>query len=476
MMPQQTSAGPQFKTWLLIHSGPLAGSRFPISDGTTRVGRGPDNDVIVSGADTTMVSLNHLEIYKDSTSLRLRDLGSTNGTLLNGERVSEAEIVLPATLQLGKLGPELVLVLEEARASGLDRTVEISADAVPPPPSTVSTAHEGLLSAAVLRARQLRARGIGGETLTIMRDVVEEALHRSHRRLRLVGYVLAAALVVVTGLGIWRLTTLGRQKRAIDSHIQQLEADLQKANSGDVDTLLSRLDSYQDLGEALQHSLLYRIGPHEEGDFVTREMRAVMSELGAEVYSIPPDFMDQVKHYIAQDQGPDRPLIERAFRDDGGQIRTMRHILTEEHLPADLAYIPIVESALEKGQISAAGAVGPWQMTAVTARANGLRVDGRVDERNDLVKSTVAAAKCLRDLILDFGTGSSVMLALAAYDSGATAVKQAVMRNVSDPIKQRNFWYLYRRKALPLETREYVPKVFAAILVGRAPDHFGFTK
>jgi soluble lytic murein transglycosylase-like protein len=72
-------------------------------------------------------------------------------------------------------------------------------------------------------------------------------------------------------------------------------------------------------------------------------------------------------------------------------------------------------------------------MTAVTARAYGLRVDSQVDEREDRVKSTVAAAKYLRDLILDFGTGSSVMLALAAYNSGAAAVKQAVVRNVSDP-------------------------------------------
>ena len=138
-MPQQTSAGAQLKTWLLIHSGPLAGTRFPISEGTTRVGRGPDNDVVISG---TMVSLNHLEIYKDGTLVRLRDLGSTNGTLLNGERVGEAEVSLPATLQLGNLGPEMGLVLEEDPVSALDRTLEISADAVPParPASKVTTA------------------------------------------------------------------------------------------------------------------------------------------------------------------------------------------------------------------------------------------------------------------------------------------------------------------------------------------------
>jgi membrane-bound lytic murein transglycosylase D len=115
-------------------------------------------------------------------------------------------------------------------------------------------------------------------------------------------------------------------------------------------------------------------------------------------------------------------------------------------------------------------------MTATTAKAYGLRVDGQVDERKNLVRATRASCSYLRDLILDFGTGSSVMLALAAYNTGTSRVKQAVAKTVEDPIKQRNFWYLYRARALPLETREYVPKVFAAILIGRNPQHFGFER
>jgi len=113
-------------------------------------------------------------------------------------------------------------------------------------------------------------------------------------------------------------------------------------------------------------------------------------------------------------------------------------------------------------------------LTAATARSYGLRVDGGVDERKDFVKSTRASCRYLKDLILDFGAGSSVMLALAAYNSGAGKVKQAVSRTVEDPIKQRNFWYLYRTRALPHETREFVPKVFAAILIGRNPRRYGF--
>jgi membrane-bound lytic murein transglycosylase D len=181
-----------------------------------------------------------------------------------------------------------------------------------------------------------------------------------------------------------------------------------------------------------------------------------------------------VNHYIEQDQGPERPVIARALNESREHLQRIRRILEEEQLPPDLAYIPVVESAVSAGPASAAGAAGPWQFTAPTARAFGLRVDSEVDERKDLVKSTRASCKYLRELILDFGAGTSVLLALAAYNSGPAKVKQAVTRTVRDPIKQRNFWYLYRKRALPLETREYVPKVFAVMLIGRHPKQFGF--
>jgi hypothetical protein len=65
------------------------------------------------------------------------------------------------------------------------------------------------------------------------------------------------------------------------------------------------------------------------------------------------------------------------------------------------------------------------------------------------------------------------IFAIILYWNQSAFQDHLVLEN-SDPIKQRDFWYLYRARALPAETREYVPKVFAAIIIGRNPVRFGF--
>jgi pSer/pThr/pTyr-binding forkhead associated (FHA) protein/soluble lytic murein transglycosylase-like protein len=464
--------------WLVHKSGRLAGTRHSLRDDVTRIGRSAENDVIIT--DAAIVSGHHLEIRKVGATYRLCDLNSTNGTYLNGQRISE-EVLLepPCVIRLGADGPELSFVLEDAPVVDLNQTILAGSTplVIPEPepaPAGMSNVHQDLLSEAVERARMARRMGTGDSTVVIMRQMLDTALHRTSRKFKVAIALLVCALIGTSGYGFWKIQGLKKEKGQIDGQIQQVEAMLAqaKADSPETDQLIDQLDQYEDQAISLQSTLLYRVSSFEHEEAIKHEIRALMKEFGAETYSIPPEFVTRVKHFIELYQGPDRSNMERALGEAGKQMDTMRRIFEENSLPPDLAYIVLVESALSSDSASSAGAVGLWQFTPVTARAYGLRVDDHVDERLDTVKCTRAACKYIRDLILDFGAGSSVMLALAAYNLGPTKVKTAI-RKVNDPIKQRNFWYLYRARAVPPETREYVPKVIAVMLIGRSPERYG---
>ena len=477
-MVEDSTAPQRTKTWLVLRSGPLAGARYLLKEGVLRIGRAPDNDIVVQGQQSVGVSLYHLEIVCDGGQCRIRDMGSTNGTYVDGEQITEGELRMQSVIRLGNNGPEFDVMPEPPAAAELDRTLVVSADTVlptaPPEPDPAAGGHETLLSEAVQLARRARAAGIGDQTLTLMRKVLSQALRRNNSRFRLVIAVLVAALLGLSGLGFWRFAVLKRDKREVDERIRRIESLLAKDEPPqEAERLISELSTYEDKGRSLERSVFYRYAVRQKESFVNQEIRTIMTEFGAETYSVPPEFEQRVNQHIEQYNGPDRPLMERALNEARGRLSVIRTMLEADKLPPDLAYIPMVESALAQNQASAAGAVGPWQLTPATARALGLRVDGGVDERLDLHKATRAGCRYLRNLILDFGAGSSVMLALAAYNLGPTKVKQAITK-VEDPIKQRDFWYLYRARALPAETREYVPKVFAAIVIGRNPDRFGF--
>lgn len=471
-VPQRT------KTWLVLRSGHLAGARYLLKEGVQRIGRAPDNDIVVQGQQSATVSLYHLEIVCEGGLCRIRDVGSTNGTYVDGEQITEAELRVQSVIRLGNNGPEFVVMPEQPATAQFDRTLVVPAGIVLPSalpePDPAADAHETLLSEAVQLARQARSAGMGDQTLTLMRKVLSQALRRNSGRFRRVIAVLVAALLGLSTFGFWRFSTLKREKRAIDEHIRQLEARLARDETPqEAERLISELSTYQDEARSLERSVLYRYAVRQKESFINKEIRTIMTEFGAETYSVPPEFEQRVNQHIEHYQGPDRPLMEHALNEASGKLMVIRTMLETDKLPPDLAYIPLVESALVQNQASAVGAVGPWQLTSATARALGLRVDREVDERLDLRKSTEAGCRYLRNLILDFGAGSSVMLALAAYNLGPTKVKQAITK-IEDPIKQRDFWYLYRARALPAETREYVPKVFAAIIIGRNPDRFGF--
>jgi len=136
--------------------------------------------------------------------------------------------------------------------------------------------------------------------------------------------------------------------------------------------------------------------------------------------------------------------------------------LAARGMPQDLIYLAMIESGFNSRATSPAAATGIWQFIPSTGRRYGLRIDRFVDERRDPLKATDAAMDFLSSLYRRFGDWR---LAMAAYNCGEGCVDRAIRRSGTN-----DYWQI----PIPQETRNYVPRVFAAAILGKRPELHGF--
>jgi len=142
---------------------------------------------------------------------------------------------------------------------------------------------------------------------------------------------------------------------------------------------------------------------------------------------------------------------------------TIQPILASYGVPEELIYLAMIESGLNPKAYSYAHAVGPWQFISATGRRYGLKRDWWVDERRDMIKSTHAGARYLKDLYDEF---EDWYLAMAAYNTGEARIRRAIRRE-----GHRDYW---RMITLPRQTRNYVATVLAAAIICHEPERYGF--
>ncbi len=149
-----------------------------------------------------------------------------------------------------------------------------------------------------------------------------------------------------------------------------------------------------------------------------------------------------------------REMLQKIKEKNPAYFRIMDSVFQRYKLPVELKNLAIVESELNPQARSKVGAVGPWQFMPATAKFLSLKITARYDERTHFYKSTVAAAKYLRDLNRLF---DDWLLTIAAYNCGPGPVYSAIKKSGS-----RNFWKL--QNYLPSETRDHVKKFISTHL------------
>ena len=194
----------------------------------------------------------------------------------------------------------------------------------------------------------------------------------------------------------------------------------------------------------------------------------VQTDLETANHDIPIPLNPRVLSYIELFQGRLHDFIDEGMRRGSKYLPMIQSVFRAEGLPLDLAFVPLVESAFKPNALSRVKAKGVWQFMTGTGIENGLRHDWYIDERSDVEKATLAAAKYLRTLNKIFD--GDWHLALASYNGGPGRMQRAVKKAGID-----DFWKLAEKpRLLPRETREYVPMILAAIVIARNPSQYGF--
>ncbi len=183
-------------------------------------------------------------------------------------------------------------------------------------------------------------------------------------------------------------------------------------------------------------------------------------------YDFPVVVNKQVEMYLQLFQGKQKKYFKRWLARSGRYMPMIHRELEKAGLPKDLGYLAMIESGFNQRAYSRARAVGLWQFMLATGRDYHLRVDSYVDERRHALKSTRAAVAYLKDLHQQFDDWH---LAVAAYNGGQGKIGKGLKRyNVN------SFWELAEKRYLGLETKRYVPKLIAAIIIAKEPEKYGF--
>ncbi len=145
----------------------------------------------------------------------------------------------------------------------------------------------------------------------------------------------------------------------------------------------------------------------------------------------------------------------------------MFHIVEElerRNMPSELALLPFIESAFNPQAVSSAKAAGMWQFMPATGTHFDLKQNVFRDDRRDVLASTRAALDYLQKLYKMFGDWH---LALAAYNWGEGSVGRAIARN-----QKEGKGVAYTDLNMPVETRQYVPKLQAMKNIVASPEAF----
>jgi soluble lytic murein transglycosylase-like protein/pSer/pThr/pTyr-binding forkhead associated (FHA) protein len=470
----------------------LKGGRLPLSGGPVSIGRSPGNTFVLT-ADDRCVSAYHAVIYADPQRMLLQDLQSTNGTFVNGRRVHECILEAGDEIGLGRSGPKFRVAADDGGigvndvngVNGINRMNGMKSINTINSINNVDSINDinHIDNININDSGDVNSANNIGNIDAIDPDAsIDAALtgiamppprsddgedERSPMKRR---FIIAAAIIAFAAVlaAIAMFALIRALSSPTPSTPKESAAGKDFFSAASIPTT-STIPTATPTTTSTQTSISASTPTSTTRDRID----AVLARFGEEEYRAPPEMVERVEYYLDLYKGAMRGTVALWMQRGRRYFPMIRAVFSEKNIPLELAYVSMLESGFNTQAVSPAGAVGMWQFMPQTARRYGLRVGGGVDERTDPEKATRAAAASFKDLIAIFGSRSSTLLCMAAYNAGEQRVINALKR-IDDPVRDRDFWYLYRMGWLARETNEYIPQVIALIIISDNPGEYGF--
>lgn len=408
-------------------TGPMAGQSFSIGPGEYFfIGSGENCAIRI--VDDPTVSPSHACVYYDPAGLiRFKDMGSQFGTSKNGKKINKSIVLKPGDRIT--LGQTSTFQSSWWNALQATRLTKFSMIKIPVP------------------------------------EKIENPSWYGKAYVRVFGVLAVSILILI----IFKLGFGGEREREEIANVPSEGVKIREKTLRPKDAgILSGQFSAKLFNSKPKRAARVSFELTPERQFIWDEIVSISRRFGDPPPSaMDPGFVREVERHIKRFTKGDFHKVLLARKAEAWP--TIEATLSSKGLPVELGYIVWVESNFQVDAVSPVGAAGPWQFMPETGKEYGLVIAGSRDDRLNLQKSSVAAAKYFSELLRIFGT-ERYMLAVASYNSGQNFVKRKQIAATVNKEKTSDFWQI--RHALPKETAEYVPKFVAAVIIGRNPDRW----
>jgi membrane-bound lytic murein transglycosylase D len=452
---------PQAGAWQAVDSP------IELRPGKTTLGRGKNNDIVVGRMQGSPVSTNHAEIRLLSDRCELEDLGSTNGTYVNGEAIRTARLHSGDRIEFGRGGPVFEFRWGRRSRAGSKRIHAKESDQI-------------------FHKLERAARGgpAGEGTMMLLQAANKYYKRRRYPLLILAAVVLLAAVGISIEL-VRKNRQLKRQTQLAESVFYQMrsvEAQLVQQRDSMSSEEFQSLRNKRMLLEQDYDRYLESLGVYSGKSPVEQAIMRLARRLGESDLELPPDFQKTVLEYVERWRSTPRlrTALDRAR--ERSLPRRIRVALDQHGLPREFLFLALQESNFDTTKVGPPTrfgiAKGMWQFIPKTAEEYGLTLGplqdvpqyDPSDQRQDENRATQAAANYLAYLYSTKAAASG-LLVIAAYNYGQTRIIERLDQLPNDP-RQRSFWHFYRNGWIPAETRDYVMYIFSAALICEKPDLF----